>query len=139
MALGKYEVVVLFDAANSQDKIDAAKKAVEELIEKFGGKVIEKDDIGHLETLYEIGSSNNPYFYSLYTELEGETIKEFKRQLGILPAVVRYKVFKMKPNQKFLKLKDIEKEIEAIDFTGLTKSGIFNEINQGTQSNEEKK
>jgi ribosomal protein S6 len=139
MALGKYEVVVLFDAANSQDKIDAAKKAVEELIGKFGGKVIEKDDIGHLETLYEIGSSNNPYFYSLYTELEGETIKEFKRQLGILPAVVRYKVFKMKPNQKFLKLKDIEKEIEAIDFTGLTKSGIFNEINQGTQSNEEKK
>ena len=37
------------------------------------------------------------------------------------------------------KLKDIEKEIEKIDFAGLTKSGIFNEINQGTSSNEEKK
>jgi ribosomal protein S6 len=139
MALGKYEVVVLIDAANSQEKIDSIKKSVEELIEKFGGKVLDKDDIGYLETLYEIGSSNNPYFYSLYTDLEGTTIKDFKRQLGILPGVVRYKVFKMKPNQKFLKLKDIEKEIEKIDFTGLTKSGIFNEINQGTSSNEEKK
>ena len=139
MALGKYEVVVLIDAANPQEKIDSIKKSVEELIEKFGGKVLDKDDIGYLETLYEIGSSNNPYFYSLYTDLEGTTIKDFKRQLGILPGVVRYKVFKMKPNQKFLKLKDIEKEIEKIDFTGLTKSGIFNEINQGTSSNEEKK
>ena len=139
MALGKYEVVVLIDAANPQEKIDSIKKSVEELIEKFGGKVLEKDDIGYLETLYEIGSSNNPYFYSLYTDLEGTTIKDFKRQLGILLGVVRYKVFKMKPNQKFLKLKDIEKEIEKIDFTGLTKSGIFNEINQGTSSNEEKK
>jgi ribosomal protein S6 len=139
MALGKYEVVVLIDAANPQEKINSIKKSVEELIEKFGGKVLDKDDIGYLETLYEIGSSNNPYFYSLYTDLEGTTIKDFKRQLGILPGVVRYKVFKMKPNQKFLKLKDIEKEIEKIDFTGLTKSGIFNEINQGTSSNEEKK
>jgi ribosomal protein S6 len=139
MALGKYEVVVLIDAANPQEKIDSIKKSVEELIEKFGGKVLDKDDIGYLETLYEIGSSNNPYFYSLYTDLEGTTIKDFKRQLGILLGVVRYKVFKMKPNQKFLKLKDIEKEIEKIDFTGLTKSGIFNEINQGTSSNEEKK
>ena len=80
MALAKYEVVVLFDASNSQDKVDATKKEVESLIEQFAGKVLEKDDIGHLETLYQIGSSSNPYFYSLYTELEGTTIKEFKRK-----------------------------------------------------------
>ena len=67
MALAKYEVVVLFDASNSQEKIDSAKKEVESLIEQFAGKVLEKDDIGYLETLYEIGSSSNPYFYSLYT------------------------------------------------------------------------
>ena len=138
MALGKYEVVVLFDASNSQENIEAAKKTVDELINKFGWKVLDVDDIGYLETLFEIWSSNNPYFYSLYVELDGEQIKELKRQLGIVPAVVRYKVFKMKPNQKFLKLKDMEKEIEKIDFTGLTKSGIFNEINQGTKTSEEK-
>ena len=84
MALAKYEVVVLFDAANAQDKIEETKKEVESLIGTFGGKVLDRDDIGYLETLYEIGSSNNPYFYSLYTELEGETIKEFKRKLGII-------------------------------------------------------
>ncbi len=136
--LGKYEVVVLIDAANSAENIDNAKKNVENLIEKFWWKVLDRDDIGYLETLYEIGSSNNPYFYSLYTELEGTTIKDLKRQLGIVPGVVRYKVFKMKPSQKFLKLKDIEKEIENIDFAGLTKSGIFNEINQWTKAEENK-
>jgi len=36
MALGKYEVVVLFDASNSQENIEAAKKTVDELINKFG-------------------------------------------------------------------------------------------------------
>ena len=128
MALAKYEVVVLFDASNSQEKIDSAKKEVESLIEQFGGKILEKDDIGYLETLYEIGSSSNPYFYSLYTELEGETIKEFKRKLGIIGPVVRYKVFRMADNQKFLKFKEIEKELADIDFANLTKSGVFNEI-----------
>ena len=128
MALAKYEVVVLFDASNSQEKIDSAKKEVESLIEQFAGKVLEKDDIGYLETLYEIGSSSNPYFYSLYTELEGETIKEFKRKLGIIGPVVRYKVFRMADNQKFLKFKEIEKELANIDFANLTKSGVFNEI-----------
>jgi len=70
MALGKYEVVVLIDATNPADKIEEIKKSVENLISEFGGKVLDRDDIGYLETLYEIGSSNNPYFYSLYTELE---------------------------------------------------------------------
>lgn len=138
MLLGRYEVVVLFDASNSKEEIESAKKNVEELIKKFGWKVLDIDDIGYLETLFEIGSTNNPYFYSLYVELEGEQIKEFNRQLAIIPAVVRYKIFKMKPNQKFLKLKDIEKEIEKIDIGQLTKSGIFNEMNQGTKTSEEK-
>ena len=138
MPLGKYEVVVLFDASNSKEEIESAKKNVEELIKKFGWKVLDIDDIGYLETLFEIGSTNNPYFYSLYVELEGEQIKEFNRQLAIIPAVVRYKIFKMKPNQKFLKLKDIEKEIEKIDIGELTKSGVFNEMNQGTKTSEEK-
>ena len=138
MPLGKYEVVVLFDASNSKEEIESAKKNVEELIKKFGWKILDIDDIGYLETLFEIGSTNNPYFYSLYVELEGEQIKEFNRQLAIMPAVVRYKIFKMKPNQKFLKLKDIEKEIEKIDIGELTKSGVFNEMNQGTKTSEEK-
>ena len=132
MALGKYEVVVLIDAANPADKIEEIKKSVENLISEFGGKVLDRDDIGYMETLYEIGSSNNPYFYSLYTELEWTTIKDFKRKLGIIPGVVRYKVFKMKPNQKFLKMKEIAKEIEQLDISGLLKSGIFNEIDKWT-------
>jgi len=128
MALAKYEVVVLFNAANSQETIDNTKKEVESMIESFGWKIIDRDDIGYLETLYEIGSSNNPYFYSLYTELEGETIKEFKRKLGIIWPVVRYKVLRMQDNQKFLKFKEIEKELANIDFSDLSKSGVFNEI-----------
>jgi len=111
MALLKYEVVVLFDATNSQEKIDSAKKEVDSLIENFGGKVLERDDIGYLETLYKIGSSLNPYFYSILVELDGEQNKEFKRKLGIMSTVVRYKVLKMSNNQKFLKFKDLEKEL----------------------------
>jgi len=132
MALGKYEVVVLIDAANSSDKIEEIKKAVENLISEFGGKVLDKDDIGYMETFYEIGSSNNPYFYSLYTDLEWTTIKDFKRKLSIIPGVVRYKVFKMKPNQKFLKMAELTKELEQLDISNLVKSGIFNEMNKWT-------
>ncbi len=128
MALSKYEVVVLFDASNSQEKIDSAKKEVESLIGKFDGKVLDRDDIGHLETLYNIGSSSNPYFYSILVEINGENNKELKRKLGITPTVVRTKVLRMNDNQKFLKFKDIEKELWNIDFSDISKSGIFNEI-----------
>jgi len=128
MALLKYEVVVLFDATNSQEKIDSAKKEVDSLIENFGGKVLERDDIGYLETLYKIGSSLNPYFYSILVELDGEQNKEFKRKLGIMSTVVRYKVLKMSNNQKFLKFKDLEKELWNVDFSNVSKSGIFHEI-----------
>lgn len=128
MALSKYEVVVLFDSSNSQDKIDSAKKEVESLIESFGGKVLDRDDIGYLDVLYKIGSSSNPYFYSIFVELDGENNKQLKRKLWIVPTLVRYKVLKMSNNQRFLKFKDIEKELWNIDFSDISKAGIFNEI-----------
>lgn len=128
MALSKYEIVVLFDASNTQDVIDAAKVEVESLINSFWGKVLEKDDIGFLNTLYNIWSSSNPYFYSLYTELDGTKNKEFKRKMSIVKSVVRLKVLKMKDNQKFLKFKEIENELKNIDFSDITKCWIFNEI-----------
>lgn len=128
MAFSKYEVVVLFDASNSQDKIDSTKKEVESLIDVFGGKVLDKDDIGYLKTLYNIGSSSNPYFYSLLVELDGEKNKELRRKLAIISTVVRVKILRMGNNQKFLKFKDIEKELWNIDFSNISKSGVFNEI-----------
>jgi len=128
MALWKYEVVVLFDAANAQDKIDETKKEVETLISDFWWKILDRDDIWYMDAVYQIWSSSNPYYYSLYTELEWDSMKEFKRKLGIFWPVVRYKVFKMKDNQKFLKFKEMEKELENIDFSDLSKPWIFNEI-----------
>lgn len=128
MALSKYEVVVLFDAANSQEKIDSAKKDVENLIEGFGGKVLDRDDIGYLDTLYKIGSSSNPYFYSIFVELDGEKNKELKRKLSIVPTLVRYKVLAINNGKKFLKFKELEKELWNIDFSDISKLGIFNEI-----------
>jgi len=128
MALLKYEVVVLFDSANPQEKIDSAKKEVDSLVESFGGKVLDRDDIGYLETLYKIGSSSNPYFYSILVELDGEQNKELKRKLSIMSTVVRYKILKMGNNQKFLKFKDLEKELWNVDFSNVSKSGIFHEI-----------
>jgi len=128
MAFGKYEIVVLFDSTNSKDKINDTKKEIEKLITNFKWKILDIDDIWYMEALYEIGSSSNPYYYSLYVEFLWENIKEFKRKLWIVGPVVRYKVFKMKDNQKFLKFKEVEKELENIDFSDLSKPGIFNEI-----------
>jgi len=128
MAFGKYEIVVLFDSTNSKDKINDTKKEIENLITNFKWKILDIDDIWYMEALYEIGSSSNPYYYSLYVEFLWENIKEFKRKLWIVGPVVRYKVFKMKDNQKFLKFKEVEKELENIDFSDLSKPGIFNEI-----------
>lgn len=128
MTLSKYEIVVLFDAANSQENIDLGKKEVEALIEQLWGKILDRDDIAYLETLYEIWSSNNPYFYSLLVEIDWTKNKELKRKIWIIKSVVRNKVLKMTDNQKFLKFKDIEKELQNIDFSDLDKSWIFNEI-----------
>lgn len=125
MALSKYEVVTLFWSSTSWDNIDKLKKAVESMLEEFWWKVLDKDDIGYLE---ESIISWNPYYYSLFTELEWDTIKDLKRKLSIIEGVDRVKVFKMKDTQKFLKFKEIEKELKDIDFSDISKNGIFHEI-----------
>lgn len=128
MALSKYEIVVLFDASNSQENIENGKKEVETLIEQAWGKILDRDDIAYLETLYDIWTSSNPYFYSLLVEMDWKNNKELKRKIWIVKSVVRNKVLRMEPNQKFLKFKEIEKELKNIDFSDLYKSWIFNEI-----------
>lgn len=125
MALSKYEVVTLFWSSTSWDNIDKIKKEVESMLEEFWWKVLDRDDIGYLE---ESIISWNPYYYSLFTELEWSTIKDLKRKLSIIEGVDRVKVFKMKDSQKFLKFKEIEKELKDIDFSDISKNGIFHEI-----------
>jgi len=139
MALWKYELVVLIDSSVSKENVEKIKKDVDWLVDKLWWKVLDIDDIWYLDVVYEIGSSSNPYFYSVYLELDWAVINDFKRQLSLFNWVVRYKIFKMKPNQRFLKLKDIEKEIESIDFAWLTKSWIFNEINHWISVSNDKK
>jgi len=125
MALSKYEVVTLFWSSTSWNNIDKIKKEVESMLEEFWWKVLYRDDIGYLE---ESIISWNPYYYSLFTELEWVTIKDLKRKLSIIEGVDRVKIFKMKDNQKFLKFKEIEKELKDIDFSDISKNGIFHEI-----------
>ena len=125
----KYEVVVLIDSSNSEKEIDNIKKDVDNLILSYSWKILGKDDIWYVKALFKIWSSTNPYFYSLYVELEPNVISDLKKKLWIMRTVVRSRLFRMKNSQKFLKFNEIDKELKDIDFAELTKSWIFNEMN----------
>ena len=127
MTLLKYEIVVLFKSSTSWTNIDELKKKFESVILQFWWKILEIDDIGYIK---DCTINWNPYYYSLYTNLEWTTIKDLKRKLSIIWNIDRINIFKMKDSQKFLKFKEIEKKLIDIDFSNIWKNNIFDEIDK---------
>ena len=108
--MGKYELVVLFDSAVSKNDLEANIKKVEDLLWK---SILEKDDIGLLDLAYKIKKRERAYFISYLLEFDWKKIIWLKDEFVIMPWMMRYFFYVMKPTQTFLKFKEVnQKEIK---------------------------
>ncbi len=108
----KYDLVLLLD---HEVKKEEREKFLSEFEALLKSKVLEKDEIGLLDLVYELNEKkgkDRAYFLSYYVELDNETLELIKKTLLYNKLVLRYKIFVMDKSQKFFKYADLVKKME---------------------------
>jgi len=110
----KYDVVLLVDASLSETNRKEVVSDFEKLIKKT---IVEQDDIGLQQLMYDLGSkswNDKAYVYSYCIEAEAEDLDIIKKSLLYNKTVKRYCIFKMDKNEEFLKFAKINEELQGI-------------------------
>ncbi|MCA9369590.1 MAG: 30S ribosomal protein S6 [Pseudomonadales bacterium] len=95
-AARQYEVTYLIPSSLSTSEQKALHDAVQALISKHSGTVVNSDDWGVKELAYTIIVGGERYHEAVYThllaDLDGATISKLEKDLGILKGVIRHLV-----------------------------------------------
>lgn len=86
----KYEIaVVLSPVLENEARAEEIAK-IQELIERFGGKIEKLDDWGKRRLAYEIKKLNEGYYSFITFECEPEAPAEIESRMRIMENVLRY-------------------------------------------------
>ncbi len=104
-----YELVIVIDANLAAKDM----KEVSGKVEKFLWKgILDTDDIGLMQTKYQIEGQDQAYYISYYVELDPDSIPQLKLDLSILKWIAKFTLFGMKESEAFLKMSDLKKRYE---------------------------
>lgn len=107
--MSRYEFVWLIDPNLPSEKIEQEKKDLQEM---FKDSLIDVDDIGILELEYPIKKRERAYFLSLCLNLDSKDIKWLEEKIALDSNLLRFFFYRMKDNEKFLKFKEVNKQLE---------------------------
>jgi len=129
----RYELVVLIDPRLPQDEVQKLWEQIKGLLPAEAIK--DEDWIGLLPLEYKIDGVDRAYFGSLYLELDPQKVAEAKEQLRLLKGVLRFFFYKMEPDEKFFKFKELNAMLqEQLDQAASEEvSGQFGDMEAGQQ------
>lgn len=107
----KYEFVWIIDPNYSMDDI---KNILNEIKTKLEN-VIDEDDIGFLDLVYEIKWNRRWYFISYLVEIDPLKVEEKIKDISLIKWVMRCFMYKMRPFEKYLKFHEINKRFELTE------------------------
>jgi len=110
----KYDVVLLVDASLSENNRKEVVSEFEKLIKK---NIIELDDIGLQQLMYNLGNkawNDKAYVYSYYIQAEAEDLDMLKKNVLYNKAIKRYVIFKMESTEEIVKFAKVNDELKAI-------------------------
>jgi small subunit ribosomal protein S6 len=91
-----YELTYLLTPTLTESEATAAKKAVDALVAKFGGKMVKTEDWGKRELAYKIRHSGQrqgeAYYTHLVIEFEPRKAFEFEKELYLQDEIMRHLV-----------------------------------------------
>lgn len=108
----KYETFCIFDPGASEDLIKVTTNKIEDVISKFGGKIIKHDSWGTVELAYPIRKhKNGKVFVIIYTGRPG-VVEEIERHFKISDSIMRYITVIVTPDYNYEKVKKQMKKME---------------------------
>ena len=100
MANRTYEVMYIIDPDTAEDRITKLNEAVGKLIEKEGGTIIRRDDIGRRSLAYPIQKKTDGYYVLFEIEGSGQEIAELERRMRVNDMIIRYVTVRVDEDRK---------------------------------------
>lgn len=94
----------IIDPDVASDKVAKLNEAVGKLVEKEGGKVVKKEDIGRREMAYPINKKNEGHYVLFEIEGTGQEIAELERRMRVNDMIVRYLTVRVDEDRKSAEL-----------------------------------
>lgn len=107
--MNRYELVAIIDPRMQKDDIVSTISEIESII---GNLIIDKDDIWMLDLSYPIKWNDRAYFLSLFIEGDNDLLKKIDEKLRLMKSVIRFHIYAMRQNDKFLKYAEVNKQFE---------------------------
>ena len=100
MANRTYEVMYIVDPGTEADKIEKLNEAVGKLIEKEGGEVVRRDDIGLKTMAYPIQKKEEGHYVLFEINGTGQEIMELERRMRVNDMIMRYITVRVDEDRK---------------------------------------
>lgn len=100
MANRTYEVMYIIDPDTAADKIEKLNEAVGKLIEKEGGEIVRRDDIGLKTMAYPIQKKAEGHYVLFEINGSGQEIAELERRMRVNDMIMRYITVRVDEDRK---------------------------------------
>jgi small subunit ribosomal protein S6 len=100
MAIRTYEVMYIIAPETEPDKIEKLNEAVGKLIEKEGGEIVRRDDIGMKTLAYPIQKKTEGHYVLFEINGSGQEIAELERRMRVNDMVLRYITVRVDEDRK---------------------------------------
>jgi small subunit ribosomal protein S6 len=90
----------IIDPDTAEDRITKLNEAVGKLIEKEGGTIIRRDDIGRRSLAYPIQKKTDGYYVLFEIEGSGQEIAELERRMRVNDMIIRYVTVRVDEDRK---------------------------------------
>lgn len=94
-----YENIVIFNAALSDEEINAALTRIKDLVTNAGGETVKADLWGRKKLAYEIKKQQKGFYVLFVFKAPAGTVKKLEDLYKVFDAVIKYMVIKLGPKQ----------------------------------------
>lgn len=88
-----YEGIFVFPPVQTPEEKKASEKKVNEIVGKFGGKIIQRLDWGRRPLGYMVKKFSEGCFELVEVEMEPGNVDAFRKNLQLLPELVKFSIF----------------------------------------------
>lgn len=88
--MNKYELAIILNGKLEDEARTEAMGKIKELVERFGGNIVDVEEWGKKKLSYEIQKMRDGFYYFIHFEAEGTTPIEIERRVRIMEPVIRF-------------------------------------------------
>lgn len=100
-----YETVYILKSGLPENEANAIHQKVDSVIEKFSGKILQRDNWGLTQLAYPINDETMGTYSVVVYKAKGGVVEEIERHFKILAEVIRYITVQVEADYDYTKIK----------------------------------